>query len=77
MARRDSLTMELPGLKRRVGRPATGKAKTNAQRQAAHRARRAIEAKLLISVTSNGNSPAREGGFDSCSASTTATKSHK
>ena len=30
--------MELPGLKRRVGRPATGKAKTGAQRQARYEA---------------------------------------
>ena len=32
MARRDDLTMELPGVVRRRGRPATGKAKSGAER---------------------------------------------
>lgn len=77
MARRDSLTMELPGLKRRVGRPATGKAKSNAQRQAAYRTRQRIAAEVAISVTSNGNSAsAAAGGFLSDGASTTVTNSH-
>jgi len=39
MARRDNLTMELPGIKKRPGRPATGKAKTGAQRMREYRAR--------------------------------------
>lgn len=39
MARRDDLTLDLPGVARRRGRPATGKAKTGAQRQKAYRQR--------------------------------------
>jgi len=39
MARQDDLTMELPGIKRRVGRPSTGKAKSGAKRQAQYRER--------------------------------------
>lgn len=74
MARRDSLTMELPGLKRRVGRPATGKAKTGAQRQAAYLKRKKAE---LSSPVTEIRVSAAAGGFDSCSASTTATNSHK
>lgn len=39
MARRDDLTLDLPGVARRRGRPASGKAQTSAQRQAAYRKR--------------------------------------
>lgn len=39
MARRDELTLDLPGVARRRGRPASGKAQTPAQRQAAYRKR--------------------------------------
>jgi len=40
--RRDDLTMELPGIKRRSGRPCSGKAKSNAERQREYRQRHAI-----------------------------------
>ena len=40
MARKDNgLTLELPGIARRRGRPCTGNALTGAQRQKAYRAR--------------------------------------
>lgn len=40
MARKDNgLTLELPGIARRRGRPSTGKALSGAQRQKAYRAR--------------------------------------
>jgi len=39
---KDVMTMELPGVSRRRGRPATGKAKTGAQRQRAFRNRHAV-----------------------------------
>jgi len=48
MARRDTLTMELPGVPKRRGRPATGKAKTGAQRQAAYRQR---QKSISVTVT--------------------------
>jgi phage-related tail fiber protein len=37
--RKDEVTMELPGVAKRRGRPATGKAATGASRMAAYRAR--------------------------------------
>jgi len=37
MARKDNVTVELPGLPPRRGRPATGKAKSGAERQRAYR----------------------------------------
>lgn len=37
--RKDEVTMELPGVAKRRGRPATGKAATGANRMAAYRAR--------------------------------------
>lgn len=42
MARKDNMTMELPGITRRVGRPCSGKALSGAERQAKWRASRAI-----------------------------------
>lgn len=42
MVRKDDLTMELPGIARRVGRPCTGNAKSGAQRQKEYRQRHAI-----------------------------------
>lgn len=39
MARRDSQTMELPGVLKRRGRPSAGKAKTAAQRMREYRQR--------------------------------------
>jgi len=44
MARRDAQTMELPGIPKRRGRPATGKAKTAAQRMREYRRRKAAAA---------------------------------
>ena len=37
MARKDDVTLELPGIARRRGRPATGKALSGKQRQASYR----------------------------------------
>lgn len=55
MARRDNVTMELPGIARRRGRPATGKAKPASVRQAAYRRRRQEEkadpAEFVLLVT--------------------------
>jgi len=45
MARKDNgLTMELPGVPKRRGRPSTGKAMSNAERQKAFRQRRGARA---------------------------------
>ncbi|WP_416242521.1 hypothetical protein ACLSSQ_09165 [Azospira sp. APE16] len=53
MARKDNgLTLELPGIPRRPGRPPTGKALSGAERQRRYRAR---QKKAAISVTRNGN----------------------
>jgi hypothetical protein len=68
MARKDDLTLDLPGIARRVGRPCTGKAKTGAQRQAAYMARK----RAGISVTADENFPP----VSSDGASTTVTNSH-
>jgi hypothetical protein len=53
MARKDNgLTLELPGITKRRGRPSTGKAKTGAQRQAAYRAKRmSVEASDRVKAT--------------------------
>ncbi len=48
--RKDDVTAELPGVPKRRGRPATGKAMTAAQRQAARRARLAAEGKESLTV---------------------------
>lgn len=112
MARKDDLTLPLPGIKRPVGRPRSGKAQTPAQRQAAYRKRlqaiprgvydaawdavkQAIRGDSALTIeqaravyqaeVSKAKNPgmpacrdsAAAGGFVSCSASTTATKSQK
>lgn len=51
MARKDDVTGELPGVPKRVGRPATGKALDNAARSKAKRDRLAAEGKKQVSVT--------------------------
>lgn len=62
MARKDDgHTLELPGVPKRRGRPPTGKAKSNAQRQAAYRARRAKSRIHLSNLPAR--SPANEGFF--------------
>lgn len=43
MARKDDVTMELPGIKKRPGRPRTGKAKSDAARAKAYRQRKAAK----------------------------------
>lgn len=43
MARKDDVTMDLPGVARRRGRPPTGKAKSAAQRKREQRARERAE----------------------------------
>ena len=48
--RKDDVTSELPRVPKRRGRPATGKAMTAAQRQAARRARLAAEGKESLTV---------------------------
>lgn len=48
--RKDELTMELPGVVRRPGRPPTGKAMTAAEKKAASRARLAAEGKVPLNV---------------------------
>lgn len=50
MARKDDQTIELPGIKKRPGRPPTGKAMTAAERKAAQRARLANEGKEALTV---------------------------
>lgn len=49
--RKDDVTAELPGVPRRPGRPATGKAKTPAQLQREYRARKKAEGKKETSVS--------------------------
>jgi hypothetical protein len=48
--RKDDVTLELPGVVKRRGRPSTGKAMTPAERKAASRARLAAEGKGVLSV---------------------------
>lgn len=48
--RKDDVTMELPGVVRRRGRPPTGKAMTAAEKKAASRARLAAEGKAVLTV---------------------------
>lgn len=48
--RKDDVTMELPGVVKRRGRPPTGKAMSAAERQAARRARLAAEGKESLTV---------------------------
>jgi hypothetical protein len=48
--RKDDVTLELPGVVRRPGRPPTGKAMTSAQRKAASRARLRDEGKAQLNV---------------------------
>lgn len=50
MTRKDDVTAELPGVPRRRGRPPTGKAQTDAQRQASRRARLASAGLETIQV---------------------------
>jgi len=48
--RKGDVTGDVPGVPRRRGRPATGSARTAAQRQAARRARLAAEGKESLTV---------------------------
>ena len=50
MARKDDDTQELPGVPKRRGRPATGKALTAAERQARRREKLAAEGKVSSTV---------------------------
>lgn len=49
MARKDDVTMELPGVAKRQGRPATGNAMTPAQRMKAMRDRKKAEGREQVS----------------------------
>ena len=51
MTKRDDVTAELPGVRRRQGRPPTGKALDNAARSRAKRERLEAEGKKQVSVT--------------------------
>lgn len=51
MTRRDDLTVELPGVAKRLGRPPTGKALDNAARSKAKRDRLEVDGKKQVSVT--------------------------
>lgn len=53
--RKDDLTVELPGVPKRRGRPPTGKAKSSAQRQADRRARLAAEGVQPLTVQISGD----------------------
>jgi len=51
MARKDDVTMDLPGVVKRLGRPPTGKAMDDAARSKAKRDRLQAEGKKQVSVT--------------------------
>lgn len=51
MTRKDDLTLELPGVVRRPGRPRTGEALDNSARSKAKRERLEAEGKKQVSVT--------------------------
>lgn len=51
MARKDDVTIQLPGVPRRPGRPSTGKALDNAARSKAKRDRLEADGKKQVSVT--------------------------
>jgi hypothetical protein len=50
MAATEKRNMQLPGIPKKMGRPVTGKAKSDAERQAAARARRSIERETELKV---------------------------
>jgi len=50
MTRKDDLTVELPGVPKRRGRPSTGNALTAAERQARRREKLAAEGKVSSTV---------------------------
>lgn len=56
MAAYEKNNLQLPGVPKKMGRPFTGKALTNAQRQAVHRAKVAKERQAAIENTAGAHS---------------------